>query len=184
MLRVDALRVRSLLSTKNRLGWGLGFCIPRPDKSACGLQDRGPYDVVVCRTPRYGTSHPCLGAMLPGWQPKGVGDLLHPRAKVPSAGVSIPPVRLCKLLAKPDPASHRVQIPVSTSSGNLLVRATVGTPRIEPAMTATLLVLPEARPQAGPTSHPIARRQLASLGLGERRPTGTRAAGHQAAMCC
>ena len=34
-----------------------------------------------------------------------------------------------------------------------------------------------ARPQARPTAHPIGRRPLASLEQGERRPTGSRAAG-------
>ena len=33
------------------------------------------------------------------------------------------------------------------------------------------------RPQARPTAHPIGRRPLASLEQGERRPTGSRAAG-------
>ena len=34
-----------------------------------------------------------------------------------------------------------------------------------------------ARPQARPTAHPIGRRPLAALEQGERRPTGSRAAG-------
>lgn len=61
----------------------------------------------------------------------------------------------------------------------MLVRSgeTVAAGRLRWLAEARSSSLAGTRPQAGPAAHPVGRRPLAALGQGERRPTGSRAAG-------